>query len=296
MIQVNCPACGKRFEYLDLYKGMTVLCRNCKQGIPVPAPSVPAQPTASAPPSSESISAGLPAAIPQAAERLPRTVEPARPALEPVPRARLPLAPRLRTPLHSRRWVVLTVAAIAVGLMVIGVVYGVMRVRDAAIAAQKKRTPELTNVKEIEFNQVLADASKRTFVAFEKLGPGLAVGLNGGKVDGAQLEADYADGLRVVETALADARAVEVPPAASARAFHKAMVQFLEGSHKRYTKDIRLAVKLAADPSLSPSQKKARLKPVLDRAGHEEKAEEAVVRRAQETFAAEFRITLRPTK
>jgi hypothetical protein len=43
VIRVNCPACGRAFEFADFLGGLTVVCKHCSHPIPVPAtrPNVP---------------------------------------------------------------------------------------------------------------------------------------------------------------------------------------------------------------------------------------------------------------
>jgi DNA-directed RNA polymerase subunit RPC12/RpoP len=48
MIRVDCPACGREFDFSDFLAGLTVVCKNCSQRILVPARRQPAPPTGDA--------------------------------------------------------------------------------------------------------------------------------------------------------------------------------------------------------------------------------------------------------
>lgn len=46
MIRVTCPGCNKEQTFLDLYAGLTLVCKSCRQGIAIPAAGEKPAPTA----------------------------------------------------------------------------------------------------------------------------------------------------------------------------------------------------------------------------------------------------------
>ena len=69
MIRVNCPACGREFEFADVLAGLTAVCKNCGHRIPVPAPGPKAPPAGEAIQPAPGVTPSPPA--PAAPPRLP---------------------------------------------------------------------------------------------------------------------------------------------------------------------------------------------------------------------------------
>jgi hypothetical protein len=118
--------------------------------------------------------------------------------------------------------------------------------------------------------------------------------VSGQPVDRQTAEAVYQEGLREMKEAATEARQAQGPSAASARQFQEALVRYLDGNVKRYSTHLREAFTAALNGNLSPAQKKQQINAALDRSEREEQPEETAARAAQQAFAAEFRITLRP--
>ena len=63
MVRVNCPASGRDFEFPDFLRGLTAICKNCSQRIPVPASDQTICPAADPIPSDSLVVSAPPIAI-----------------------------------------------------------------------------------------------------------------------------------------------------------------------------------------------------------------------------------------
>jgi hypothetical protein len=144
----------------------------------------------------------------------------------------------------------------------------------------------------VQYNDAVVALSKKLEAGDKTFGEAITKAVNGGPDDRKKLRSAYNQLKSEVEQVGKDFEALKVPAGQSASEFHTAAKTFFDAQIKLVQTDYNEVVTVLEDEKISPEEKKAKLDPVISRAGTTAKSQTNAMQQAQAKFAKDNKITL----